>query len=284
MINNNSVIDFRSSDTWAKRSVFPGGELYLKLEEQTSHVENLVVYTYLENSDDIMNLILVRNALDQQNRKTNLILCAPYIPYGRQDRTVRSGEPFSLKAMADILNKLVRPSTLYTHDIHSEATRSLMDFNVVDLGGANAFKAYRMQKPDFAIIPDAGATKRTKEYLKDFIDVKYIQCIKNRDFNNSQGVVDELIIVDKNPEKLEGKKLFILDDICSGGATFINLAKELSKYKPAEITLYVTHGIFNKGLECLFESGITKIITTDSRREVKKFITGDDFVVLNCYS
>ena len=47
------------------------------------------------------------------------------------------------------------------------------------------------------------------------------------------------------------KDMIIIDDICDGGATFINIAKELRKpgymYKDNKIYLIVTHGIFSKG-------------------------------------
>ena len=49
-----------------------------------------------------------------------------------------------------------------------------------------------------------------------------------------------------------GKNLLIVDDICDGGRTFIELAKVLRDYEPSRIDLYVTHGIFSKGFE-IFE-------------------------------
>lgn len=56
----------------------------------------------------------------------------------------------------------------------------------------------------------------------------------------------------------------IIDDICDGGATFIDLARQLSKCDPKSITLFVTHGIFRNGTNDLYDAGITRIITTDS--------------------
>ena len=43
----------------------------------------------------------------------------------------------------------------------------------------------------------------------------------------------------------------IVDDICDGGQTFIELAKALEKQGAHQIFLYVTHGIFSKGLDTL---------------------------------
>jgi len=48
---------------------------------------------------------------------------------------------------------------------------------------------------------------------------------------------------------MEYRDVIIIDDICDGGATFINIAKILTGYKEfkGKIYLIVTHGIFSKG-------------------------------------
>jgi ribose-phosphate pyrophosphokinase len=43
----------------------------------------------------------------------------------------------------------------------------------------------------------------------------------------------------------------ILDDICDGGRTFSELAKQLQVQHAGDIYLYVTHGIFSQGLAAL---------------------------------
>jgi ribose-phosphate pyrophosphokinase len=50
---------------------------------------------------------------------------------------------------------------------------------------------------------------------------------------------------------LGNKKLVIIDDICDGGATFLNIAKTIKEHyvgvDEPKIYLIVTHGIFSKG-------------------------------------
>jgi ribose-phosphate pyrophosphokinase len=65
------------------------------------------------------------------------------------------------------------------------------------------------------------------------------------------------------------KDLFIVDDICDGGGTFINIAriiKENEQFK-GRIYLIVTHGIFSRGFEDLAEY-FNGIYTTNSISEV----------------
>ena len=47
--------------------------------------------------------------------------------------------------------------------------------------------------------------------------------------------------------------LIIVDDICDGGTTFIKLAQRIDEkiYGRYRLDLYVTHGIFSRGLDVL---------------------------------
>ena len=65
--------------------------------------------------------------------------------------------------------------------------------------------------------------------------------------------------------------IIIIDDICDGGRTFIELAKEIKKQTDKPIYLIVTHGIFSAGLEQLtdvidgiFSTNSVSVLTTES--------------------
>jgi ribose-phosphate pyrophosphokinase len=63
---------------------------------------------------------------------------------------------------------------------------------------------------------------------------------------------------------LKGRtNVLIVDDICDGGATFKLLAKDLLAAGATEVNLFVSHGIFSRGLRTLQESGIKRIFTKD---------------------
>jgi ribose-phosphate pyrophosphokinase len=49
---------------------------------------------------------------------------------------------------------------------------------------------------------------------------------------------------------MKGPVKLIVDDICDGGATFIGIADAIHEKDPdADVRLYVTHGIFSKGID-----------------------------------
>ncbi len=62
---------------------------------------------------------------------------------------------------------------------------------------------------------------------------------------------------------MKGKYCVIVDDICDGGRTFIELAKTLKEGGAQRVVLYVTHGIFSKGIYPL-EKYIDEVYTTNS--------------------
>jgi ribose-phosphate pyrophosphokinase len=59
----------------------------------------------------------------------------------------------------------------------------------------------------------------------------------------------------------KGKRVLIIDDICDGGQTFMLLTRELLSAGASQVVLFVTHGIFSKGIRSLFDSGISQIFT-----------------------
>jgi ribose-phosphate pyrophosphokinase len=60
----------------------------------------------------------------------------------------------------------------------------------------------------------------------------------------------------------------IIDDICDGGRTFVELAKAIKDGRPtAKIYLVVTHGIFSAGYDQLGEY-FEKIYTTNSYKDI----------------
>lgn len=65
------------------------------------------------------------------------------------------------------------------------------------------------------------------------------------------------------------KPILIVDDLCDGGATFIEAAKCIREIVPAiYLSLFVYHGIFSKGVDHVAEH-FEKIYTTNSVQEFK---------------
>ena len=254
---------------------FPGGEVNVRLKQYDQSLDNEVkLIARINNSDDVMTLLLATDALRRKEVK-NISLVLPYVPYARQDRVANGGEALSIKVFADLIN-----SQNYTNvtifDPHSDVTSALINnVRIVtqeDIVGSyfDFHQIYGIDINNYVILcPDAGAMKKTQKVAKrcGYTGV-IIMCAKVRDTLTGNITATEIQV--ENEAQIKDKDLIIFDDICDGGRTFIEIAKIAKKYGAATVTLYVTHGIFSKGVDTVLEH-INKILTTNSLNNICTF-------------
>lgn len=251
-----------------KMFLFPGGEVGIRVE-----VENFVyraikapyqtIVARLRTANDVMALVMVTDAVRRLDPDTPLRLFMPYTPYARQDRVCNPGESFSLKAFANLINGLGFERVTVV-DPHSDVVGAVLD-NVRIISQFDVINKYDqfikvvMTGRSVFVSPDAGANKKTSELAKFFNHDSFVRADKLR--NLLTGDIKETIVY---ADDLSGLTTVICDDICDGGRTFIELAKVLKAKGAAKVILYVTHGIFSKGIEPLIKGGIDEIYTTDA--------------------
>lgn len=250
--------------------LFPAGDVGVKLDAANykylynkSEVQTIIAK--LHNSNDVMELFLVHDALKRLD-STPINLFIPYFNYAQQDRVCVKGEAFSAQVFANLLNSL-NFNQVTVVDPHSGVLEAMIknvkvinQFDVV-----NIYRTFvtRVMKGAIFVAPDAGSNKKTSELAKYFSHKEFVRADKLRDLNT--GKILETIVY---KDDFGGVDIVIADDICVGGATFIELAKVLKKKNCGKIILFVTHGIFSKGTKSLFEGGIDEIYTTNSYFEV----------------
>jgi len=228
---------------------FNGGECHVSIAGIPIS-ESTRITAYLYSAADIMQLMMVVDAIRRENTETTIDLTIPYFPYGRQDRICNQGEAFSLSVMAKMINSL-ECNSVTVYDPHSPVTTDLLN-NVIVISQAEILASSSLmvdiqEKQLTLVSPDAGAENKTREVAKaSGLDV--IFCTKTRDATNGR------ITATNIPEGVAGKPFIIIDDICDGGRTFTELAKALKNAGAGELYLYVTHGIFSKGLDVLKEN------------------------------
>lgn len=81
---------------------------------------------------------------------------------------------------------------------------------------------------------------------------------------NREGKIIETIVPVKN---FNGSDVLIIDDICDGGRTFIEIAKICKNRNSGNVYLVVSHAIFSNGLGEL-SKWFTKIYSTNSISEM----------------
>lgn len=170
----------------------------------------------------------------------------PYLPYARQDKPINNEQSFALHAFAEIIN-LQGWAKVMTFDAHNpvESANLIKDFE-------NRLPKPSTEKYDVVVFPDRGAQLR----YANCTELPTVVGDKVRD-QESGWITD----YDFDEDSVDGKRVLVWDDLCDGGATFNVLGKSLGKAKTVD--LYVSHGIFSKGVGELLKT-YAHIITTDT--------------------
>lgn len=203
---------------------------------------------YFENEAEFLHIAQLKSLLDSFKVKTSLYI--DYLPYGRQDKEITNLQTFALRPFCTLLNSLnFREITIL--DPHSKIALDGIFNSRATYPIEQILNAKNESKCDLFCYPDRGAyVKYTKIY-----EFPYIYGEKERDPLTGQILTYSLIGDCKN------KNILIVDDICDGGATFIILAKVLKDAGAKSVCLFITHGLFTKGIEILMNAGIDRVFS-----------------------
>lgn len=241
---------------------YPAGEIQARIpNDQIAAVQaagTLTIQARIKSSEDLIGLLMLSDALRHVAPYAEQTLHIPYLPYARADRRFTDGDCFGLKVFGELVRG--RFGEIITLDVHhkSRAVSAVSRF----LRNVSAQPLIARAIADFApdgdvtlLFPDLGASERYSTVAGSFSGKRAAYATKRR--HPSTGALEGFSV----PQNLEGKVL-VIDDICDGGGTFIGIAREIKA--PVTLGLYVTHGIFSKGLAPLWDAGFTDIYTTNS--------------------
>jgi ribose-phosphate pyrophosphokinase len=128
------------------------------------------------------------------------------------------------------------------------------------------------------ISPDAGAYKKIFDVAQEFGIKQVVTATKVRDMATGKILHTE---VSNLPVRIEPDgepfKYVIIDDICDGGRTFIEIAKAISEQQEsAKLYTIVSHGIFSSGYSSLYNY-FEHIYTTNSVKNIVNDPEDTDF-------
>lgn len=253
-----------------KSFVFSAGEIQVRIPPLKGY-ESVLIESRYPTSQDIMEIVLTLDAINNsEGYEGSVTLFLPYLPYSRQDRVCYPGEAFSLYAFARVLSTQLRPKDkIITWDVHSNVSINKFS-NLCNITADSLItkllkkEGIEIDSSTVVVSPDKGAINRANLVAEAIGAATVIYGEKIR--NPEDGKILGITVSDTEGGEpfILGKKVLIVDDICDGGRTFIELAKVLRDSGAQEITLYVTHGIFSKGFD-VFNEGtgllIDKILT-----------------------
>lgn len=233
-------------------TIFPDGTSQVwKMEppdrEGTKDIEIIWLW---ENEAEVFQLAQLVRLLRHNCPFSLRYLTVPYLPYGRQDKEVGNDATFALRCFGQFINSL-HFYAVRTFDAHSDA-RCIDHLTSVDPAEFHV-DAIRKFRTDTVFYPDAGAQKR--------YGTPGTYGEKKRD--PLTGIIESYAIFAPT-DQIEDKRVLIIDDICDYGTTFIMAAKALYALGASRVGLCVSHGLFSKGVEPLWNASLTDIYTTNS--------------------
>lgn len=237
---------------------FPGGEPHAKLPDIPLD-GRVVLHLKARTWNDVGLGACVWDALHRRRAllgsRYEPVLFMPYSPAARQDKSDGTA-PITKGVMTRLFNS---GRNVHVFDIHSP----LHGYNWRPTNWMPAdLKLPLRPEVDFVIAPDRGALSRAHDFMEAYCpNAKLIEASKER--NQSDGKLSNYVL----PTLNKVGKYLVVDDICDGGGTFNLLAyafhREEVAAHGAELELFVSHGIFSKGVSQLLEY-YKHIYTTDS--------------------
>jgi ribose-phosphate pyrophosphokinase len=263
------------SDIKFEKTQFPDGQQSIKIISNVGSEIAIKIYSKFTSFKDL-ELILCATAALKNLGMTDIFLYIPYFLGGRSDRKFEVGSINYIKdVVAPIINAQHYKGVLVL-DPHSDVIEACIDrlekidnYSLVKAALTAIDNTNTAREKMCIISPDAGALKKIYGVAKHFDIQNVVTASKVRDLKTGKILHTEIPKINGDGDK----NFVIIDDICDGGRTFIEVAKAIREKRPSpifndKIYLVITHGIFSAGfgeLSNYFEA----VYTTNSVKEIE---------------
>lgn len=209
---------------------------------------------HMSPDDHFQDLKRVIEAASGKAHRINLIM--PILFGGRQHRRNYRESLDCAVALQELQSMGVE--NIITFDAHDSRVSNavpLMGFDNI-IPSYQVLKAVfgkindlKIDKENFMVVsPDEGAMNRNM-YYASVLSVDLGMFYKRRDYSTIINGRNPIVAHEYLGNSVEGKDVFIADDIISSGDSVLDIAYELKKRKAKRILAYATYPLFTNGLE-----------------------------------
>ena len=242
---------------------------------------------HMSPDDHYQDLKRIIAAATGKAHRINVIM--PFIYEGRQHKRTKRESLDCALALQELMNMGV--SNFITFDAHDPRV-----MNAIPLGGFDNFmptyqflKALLRSVPDLTIdndhlmiiSPDEGATSRAV-FLASVLGVDMGMFYKRRDYSHIVDGTNPIVAHEFLGSSLDGKDVWVVDDMISSGGSMIDVARELKKRNAGRIFVIATFGLFTNGLEKFdkaVEDGlIYKVVTTNLAYQTPELLSREYYI------
>ncbi len=228
--------------------------------------------TFTSPDDNFQDLKRIIQACSGQAHRINVIM--PFLYESRQHRRSKLESLDCAYALQELVGMGV--DNIITFDAHDPRVQNAIPIQGFD----NFFTSYQFiqalfqAEPDIVIddkntmiiSPDEGGMSRSL-YYASVLGVNMGMFYKRRDYTKIVDGRNPIVAHEYLGNSVEGKDVFIVDDMISSGESMLDVAAELKKRKARRVFIAVTYGLFTNGLEQFdkyYENGIIdRLFTTN---------------------
>ena len=209
---------------------------------------------HMSPDDHFANLKRLIQAVAGKAHRVSVIM--PSLYGGRQHRRVVRESLDCAVALQELQTMGVQ--NIITFDAHDPRVQNAVPLMSFD----NAMPTYQVlksllkkdpeisfDKSKFTVVsPDEGAMNRNM-YFSSVLGCNLGMFYKRRDYARVVNGRNPIVAHEYLGNSLEGKDVFIADDIISSGESMLEVARELKKRNASRIFAYATYAIFTNGLD-----------------------------------
>jgi ribose-phosphate pyrophosphokinase len=202
----------------------------------------------------VLELLLLVHRIKKSGAK-KIILVTPYLPYGRQAKSVDNTTDGPLDAIGLFL-KSVGVDSMIACETHEQLCQ---DIFAVPLDNLTLEELWApIVDKDFVILsPDKGGVERVNRLAK-------LSETKTAFIEKERVSYDKSVALTFTGD-VKGKTVLLLDDIVDTGTTAVQAAQLAIKHGAKRVLACFTHAVLSKGaIELLDKSEIEKIWVTDT--------------------
>jgi ribose-phosphate pyrophosphokinase len=237
---------------------FSDGEIYVRYEESIRGTDLFIIQSTHPRGDHLMELLLMVDAARRASAD-RITAVIPYFGYARQERKDQPRVAIAAKMIANMLTT-VGIDRVLAMDLHAPQIQGFFDVPVDHLFGSAVFVEYLLATGirDITVVaPDVGSLKVARAYAKRLgTDLAVID--KRRPRQNEAEVMHII-------GEVEGKNVFLIDDIIDTAGTLCGAANALRERGAREIVAACTHAVLSgSAYEKIERSAISKLVVTDT--------------------
>jgi ribose-phosphate pyrophosphokinase len=239
---------------------FSDGEHYVQIDENVRGADVFIIQPTCPPSvnDHLMELLIMLDAFKRSSaRRITAVL--PYYGYARQDRKDKPRVPITAKLAADLISTAGADRVL-TLDLHAAQIQGFFNIPVDHLFAAPVIVGHlkSLGLDDLTIVsPDAGGVERARAYAKRL--GASLAIIDKRRVAKNQTEVMNII------GEVEGRNVFIVDDIIDTAGTLIHSVQALFDQGARSISAACTHAVLSgPAIQRINTSRLDQVIITNS--------------------